>query len=49
MTSANTYQIENPERYVDATGAFVARFVNRAQDGNSVYFNLLERLEGSIQ
>jgi hypothetical protein len=44
--SGRTYEIDSPARYVDGTGAFVVRFVNRG-DGN--FFRLVARLEGTVK
>jgi hypothetical protein len=43
------YTIPDAARYVDASGSFVVRFVNRAQDGNEVGFTLVSRLEGTVK
>lgn len=44
-----TYDIAEPERYVDASGAFRVRFVNRFDEQSSVYFSLQARLEGTVR
>ncbi len=48
-----TYMIQNPERYVDSSGAIRMRFVNRNDAGQfgeeSAYFQLLLRIEGTIE
>ena len=49
FTSGRTYEIADAAHYVDSSGAFLVRFVNRAQDGSQTYFNVIQRLEGSIQ
>ena len=49
MTDRTTYRIADPERYVDASGAFRVRFVNRFDERSSVYFTLQSRLEGTVQ
>jgi hypothetical protein len=49
FAGGQTYEVAEPQRYVDPSGAFLVRFVNRADDGNSAYFGLMQRLEGSIQ
>jgi hypothetical protein len=43
------YTIPDAARYVDASGSFVVRFVNRAEDGNEVGFTLVSRLEGTVK
>jgi hypothetical protein len=43
------YTIANPGRYVDSTGTFRVRFVNRADPGNSAWFTLVTRLEGTVR
>ncbi len=49
----SSFRITNPERYVDESGAIQFRFINRNDAGefgeDQKYFNLLVRLEGSIQ
>jgi hypothetical protein len=45
-TGGLEFRVPSPERYVDPTGAFSARFVNRADQNNSTYFSLVVRLEG---
>ena len=46
------YQISNPQKYVDESGAVLFRFVNRTDAGqfgeDQKYFQLQVRLEGSI-
>lgn len=49
FATGRTYEIADAPRYVNASGAFVVRFVNRAADGSQIYFNVLQRLEGSAQ
>jgi hypothetical protein len=44
-----TYDVAEAHRYVDASGGFLVRFVNRNEEGASVYFTMLQRLEGSIE
>jgi hypothetical protein len=48
-----SYRITDPQKYVDAGGAVLYRFVNRADAGDfgeeQVYFQLLSRIEGTIQ
>jgi hypothetical protein len=44
------YVIADPQRYVDGSGAVLARFVNRHDiDFGGVYFTLLVRMEGTVQ
>jgi hypothetical protein len=40
------FRIADPARYVDETGAFLVRFVNRGDAGMSSYFLPIVRLEG---
>jgi hypothetical protein len=51
-TMGQSYVIEDPERYVDQSGAVLFRFVNRADAGQfgeeQKYFQLQLRLEGTI-
>ncbi|MEA2622816.1 MAG: hypothetical protein QOH61_1726 [Chloroflexota bacterium] len=49
LVSGKTYEVADAAHYVDATGGFLIRFVNRAQEGESAYFNVIQRLEGSVQ
>jgi hypothetical protein len=50
--TSSSYMIANPERYVDAGGAVLLRFVNRSDPGqfgeDQRYFQMLIRLEGTI-
>jgi hypothetical protein len=41
-----SYDVQSPERYVDASGAFVVRFVSR---GDTFFFRLVPRLEGVVR
>ncbi len=45
-TGGFEFRVPSPARYVDTTGAFSARFVNRGDQNNSTYFSLVVRLEG---
>jgi hypothetical protein len=46
----SSYLIGDPQRFVDAnTGRVLARLVNRSNSGNTDYFQLVVRLEGTIQ
>lgn len=49
MTRSTTYRIAAPERYVDASGTFRVRFVNRAGEEFGSYFSLGARLEGTVR
>ena len=49
LTRFTTYRIGAPERYVDASGTFRVRFVNRLGDEFGSYFSLQARLEGTVQ
>jgi hypothetical protein len=46
IEQGRSYDVQSPDRYVDASGAFVVRFVGR---GDTFFFRLLPRLEGTIQ
>jgi hypothetical protein len=48
VTASVTYRIDEPGRYVDASGSFLVRFVNRASDAGS-YFSFDARLEGTAR
>ena len=47
MKSSRTYRIADPERYVDASGGLLVRFVNRTEDMSP--FTLGVRLEGTVR
>jgi hypothetical protein len=47
MKSSRTYRIADPERYVDASGGLLVRFVNRIDDMSP--FALGVRLEGTVR
>lgn len=49
LTRFMTYRIEAAERYVDASGTFRVRFVNRLGEESSSSFSLQARLEGTVQ
>ena len=49
LTRFKAYRIAGPERYVDASGGFRVRFVNRFGEQSSVYFSLQTRLEGTVR
>lgn len=49
MTRFKSYRIAEPERYVDASGSFRVRFVNRSGEGSGMYFSLQARLEGTVR
>ena len=49
LPDADRVTIPDAARYVDASGSFVVRFVNRAADGNEVGFTLVSRLEGTVK
>jgi hypothetical protein len=44
--SGRRYDIASPARYVDASGAFVVRFVSRSE---TFFFRLLPQLEGTVR
>jgi hypothetical protein len=44
--NAVEYRLARPERYIDATGALLIRFVNRAPQDMVIWFTPLIRLEG---
>lgn len=46
FSAGREMQISDPARYVDETGAFLVRFVNRGGDGMGSWFVPLVRLEG---
>jgi hypothetical protein len=43
------YVIKDPQRYVDANGRVLVRLVNRAENGEGSYFQIIARLEGTIE
>ncbi len=43
------YVINDPQRYVDANGRVLVRLVNRAENGEGSYFQIIARLEGTIE
>jgi hypothetical protein len=43
------YVIDNPERYVDSNGRVLLRLVNRSNDGGGNYFQIVARVEGTIE
>jgi hypothetical protein len=45
----NGYVIKNPERFVDPNGRVLLRLVNRSQDGEGDYFQIIGRLEGTTE
>jgi hypothetical protein len=45
-TARREFRIADPERYVDETGAFLVRFVNRGGQDMGTWFVPLVRLEG---
>ncbi|MDQ3492388.1 MAG: hypothetical protein M3452_03910 [Chloroflexota bacterium] len=49
MTRFTTYSVASPERYVDASGTFRVRFVNRLGEESASYFSLQARLQGTVQ
>ena len=46
LAARREVRIAEPERYVDETGAFLARFVNRGDVNTTTWFVPLVRLEG---
>ncbi|MDP8904919.1 MAG: hypothetical protein M3N29_06340 [Chloroflexota bacterium] len=44
-----SYVIANPQRFVDDSGRVLVRLVNRSPLGDQKYFQLLARLEGTIE
>ncbi|MBA3779715.1 MAG: hypothetical protein H0X16_10540 [Chloroflexi bacterium] len=46
LAGTGTRAVANPDRYVDASGGFLVRFVNRAE---STYFQLLVGIEGTVE
>jgi hypothetical protein len=49
LTLSETYSISEPERYIDSSGALRVRFVNRFDEGFSMYFSFQARLEGTAR
>jgi hypothetical protein len=49
FTDARSYVITDPTRWVDGTGRLLVRLVNRSAIGEQDYFQLLARLEGTIE
>ncbi|MDQ3448761.1 MAG: hypothetical protein M3432_06250, partial [Chloroflexota bacterium] len=49
LTLSETYRISEPERYIDSSGALRVRFVNRFDEGFSMYFSFQTRLEGTAR
>ena len=45
----NGYVVKDPGRYVDPNGRVLARLVNRSTDGSGTYFQIIARLEGTIE
>ena len=49
LTAGREVRVPSPERYVDANGAFRARFVNRGDQSSTAYFSLLVRVDGDVR
>jgi hypothetical protein len=43
------YVVKDPQRYVDPNGRVLLRLVNRSNDGSGTYFQIIARLEGTIE
>jgi hypothetical protein len=46
---SSSYVIKDAQRYVDTNGRILVRLVNRSNQGDSKSFQLLARLEGTVQ
>jgi hypothetical protein len=47
FTQSISYDLANPQRYVDATGSILIRFVNDRQEAVNAFLNV--SIEGTIQ
>ena len=49
LEDVRSYMVEDPSRWVDPTGRLLLRLVNRGNIGEQQYFQVLVRMEGTIE
>jgi hypothetical protein len=45
----NGYVIKDPQRFVDSNGRVLLRLVNRSENGEGDYFQIIARMEGTTE